>query len=156
MAVRVVRKLGDPVLRRKAEAVNKFNGELAVLLDDMKETMEHYKGLGLAAPQMGTSQAVVVIRLGQEFPLMELVNPQVEERSGSETGVEGCLSIPGTFGEVERSVDVTVSYCDRGGIKHTIQASQLLARVLQHEIDHLNGVLFVDKVIRYVNQEEEG
>lgn len=153
MAVRTICKLGNPVLRQEAKPVEKYDS-LAVLLDDMAETMDQYNGLGLAAPQVGKSEAVVVIRLGPEFPLMELINPRIEECSGAEIGVEGCLSVPGIFGEVERCTEVTVQYRDRRGKKHTISASQLLARVMQHEIDHLNGILFIDKAINYVNQEE--
>lgn|SRR5690554_586350 len=153
MAVIEVRKLGDPVLRRKAEPVQKFDKELATLLEDMADSMQEYGGVGLAAPQIGLSRAVVVIKLGEDFPLLELINPEIIARSGEDTDVEGCLSIPGTYGEVQRSAEVEVKYQDRHGRKKIIRGSGYLARALQHELDHLQGILFIDKVIKYVQEE---
>ncbi len=150
-----IKKLGDPVLRRQAAPVVEYDKELHDLLDKMTEVMKQHNGLGLAATQIGVSMAVAVVRLGEEFPVIELVNPGIEESDGCEVGLEGCLSVPGIYGEVERCAQITVGFYDRHGKGQQITASGLLARVLQHEIDHLKGVVFVDKVIRYVDGEEE-
>jgi peptide deformylase len=154
VAVRNIRKLGDPILRTKAKAVTAFDAELAKILEDMAETMEHNSGVGLAGPQIGLDLALVVIKLGEEFPLLELVNPRIVRCSGEEVEAEGCLSVPGVYGEVPRFSQVEVHFQDRAGRKKKLEASGYLARALQHELDHLQGILFIDKVTKYIDEGE--
>jgi len=145
--IRELRFLGDPILRRKTREVEAFDGELAGLLDDMRETMYHHEGIGLAAPQVGVDLRVTVIDVGETrdgSDLIELVNPRVVSTSGSIPSEEGCLSIPGVVETIERSAEVEVEYRDRSGESRTIVGEELLGRALQHEIDHLEGVLFID------------
>ena len=137
-------KIGDSVLREKCMEVHKFNDNLHRLLDNMAETMYAEQGVGLAAPQVGIPKRVVVI--DTEGELIELVNPVIVESSGNQTGEEGCLSIPGEYEEVSRAAEVTVRGQDRDGQEITMTGSGMLARAIQHEIDHLDGVLFVDRV----------
>jgi peptide deformylase len=151
MAVRQIRKYGDEVLRRKSRPVDVFDERLAVLLDDMVETMNAAKGVGLAAPQVGILRQAVVIDVGEG--LVELVNPKIIEKEGEVIDVEGCLSIPRLSGEVSRPKKVRVRAQDRKGRFFEIEGEDLLARALCHEIDHLHGILFVDKVIRFVESE---
>lgn len=155
MTVRNIRKLGDPILRIKSQEVTAFDSNLADFLEDMADSMEHYSGVGLAGPQIGLSQALVVIKLGEEFPLLELINPRLVNCSGEEVAAEGCLSIPGIFGEVPRCTEVEVHFQDRIGSNKVMRASGHLARALQHEVDHLEGILFVDKVTRYIDNEAD-
>jgi peptide deformylase len=139
-------------LRRKARPVRDFGPDLQQLIDDMVETMRQAPGVGLAAPQVGTSQSVIVVEYGEdedeEVPpkLYMVVNPEIQ-RVSQETvpGVEGCLSIPGLVGEVERHAAVTVKGMSRRGQPLKIKANGWLARIFQHEIDHVNGVLFTDR-----------
>ena len=153
MTVRNIRKLGDPVLRAKAKEVTEFDEKIHGYLQDMAETMAIIPGL-VWQPQIGLDLAMVVIKLGEDFPLLELINPRIVESSGEDIAVEGCLSIPGVHGEVKRSAEVEVQFQDRMGRKKTMRASGFLARAVQHELDHLQGVLFIDKVIRYVTEED--
>lgn len=153
MAIRFLRTEGDAVLRKPAMLVNRFDATLGRLLDDMAESMYHYAGVGLAAPQIGISKQIVVIDAA-ESGLLELVNPEIVSSEGEEVDIEGCLSVPGTYGEVERAATVKVVAQDRSGEKIEIAAAGLLARALQHEIDHLHGVLFVDKAIHILPQED--
>lgn len=146
-----------PVLRKRAKRITRFDDQLSTFIDDMVETMGKASGVGLAAPQVNESQRVVVVRLPddensrEEFgeqagQLYELVNPQITKGSKEMVdGVEACLSIPGVFGEVSRHEAVTVKAQDRDGGKLLIKADGWLARVFQHEIDHLDGVLFTDR-----------
>lgn len=154
MAILNMRKLGDPILRTKAKSVKDFNEETVKILEDMAESMGHYDGIGLAAPQVGINLAMVVIKLGNDFPLLELINPEIMTCTGEEIDVEGCLSVPGVYGEVKRCTQVEVKYQDRAGKSKQFRAGGLLARAVQHELDHLEGVLFVDKVINYVSEGE--
>ena len=154
MAIRQMRKLGDPVLRSKAKPVCDIDSETVKILEDMADSMEHYRGVGLAAPQIGLDIALVVVKLAEEFPLIELINPEMVSCSGEEIDVEGCLSVPGVYGEVKRCTEVIVRYNDRQGSSKQLKATGFLARALQHELDHLDGVLFIDKVINYVSEEE--
>lgn len=145
--IRELRFLGDPILRRRTREVEAFGGELADLLDDMRETMYHHEGIGLAAPQVGVDLRVTVIDVGEArdgSDLIELVNPRVVSTSGSIPSEEGCLSIPGVVETIERAEEVEVAYRDRSGEPRTIVGEELLGRALQHEIDHLEGVLFID------------
>jgi len=148
MAVREIRLLGDPVLRRKAEPVAALDGELRQLIADMFETMYAAEGIGLAAPQVGVSRRVIVVDVREpEWPPFALVNPEIRA-FGSELdrSEEGCLSIPGLQEIVERPASVVVEGLDPDGRPRRIEAAGLLARVLQHEVDHLDGILFLDRV----------
>lgn len=148
MALREIRKKDDEILYKKCKEVSVFDKKLGILLDDMYETMQKCDGVGLAAPQVGILKCVVVIDIGEGK--IELVNPKIIKAEGSQTGSEGCLSVPGVYGEVERPNDVTVRAQDRNGEFFEISGSELLARAFCHEIDHLNGELFLDKVIRFL------
>jgi len=144
-----VRIYGDPVLRRKAEAVTEFDDALRTLVADMRETMKVYSGVGLAGNQIGVLKRVLVV----DVPLDDdtharhaLVNPKVLERGGSEAGEEGCLSIPGIYEEVTRPYRVVVEARDENDAPVRIEAEGYLARAILHEIDHLDGVLFIDRL----------
>jgi len=149
MAVRQVRLYGDPVLRRKALPVAEVDDTVRELIADMRETMHAYNGVGLAANQIGVLQRVLVV----DVPVDEatraryaLVNPELDQRAGTETGEEGCLSIPGLYEDVRRSQRVRVRALDEHGRPIEFVAEGYLARALQHEVDHLDGVLFVDRL----------
>ncbi|NLC38137.1 MAG: peptide deformylase [Clostridia bacterium] len=146
MAVYQIVKIGDPVLREKAREVPKVTPNIEKLLQNMADTMYDAEGVGLAAPQIGVSKRVIVIDIGEG--LLELINPEILEREGQDRQVEGCLSVPGVQGEVIRAYRVKVKGWDRKGEEKVIIGEGLLARVLQHEIDHLDGVLFVDKIVK--------
>ncbi len=148
-----IRILGDPVLRDKAHTVRRFEDGLETLVEDMVETMRAAAGIGLAAPQVGVSERVIVVELPEkeEDPgsgqLYVVINPQIARASREEeAGIEGCLSVPGYVGEVIRHQAVTVKGQDVKGRKIRVKAQGLLARVFQHEIDHLDGVLYIDKL----------
>lgn len=143
MSVLDVRRAGDPILKEKAKPVSKVTKTVRTLLDNMAQTMHEADGVGLAAPQVGVSLRVIVIDVGEG--LIELINPEIVESEGCETATEGCLSIPGMWGEVERFACVTVQGLDRHGNQIGIKGTGMLARALQHEIDHLEGVLFVER-----------
>lgn len=144
MAIRLIVKDPDPVLRERAKEVTKFNANLHKLLRDMAETMYDAKGVGLAAPQIGILKRVIVVDVGDEHGLIEMVNPEIVEREGEQIGPEGCLSIPGLNGIVRRAQRVVVKGQDRDGHPFTVEAEGYLSRAFQHEVDHLNGVLFTD------------
>jgi len=135
----------DDVLRKESKPVEKIDERILQLLDDMAETMRHVDGVGLAAPQVGILRRVVVIDVGEG--LIELINPEILETSGQQQGAEGCLSIPGVRGEVIRPEKVRVKALNRKGEPIEITGTGLLARALCHEIDHLDGILFIDKVV---------
>ncbi len=143
MALLDIRKAGDKVLKEQAAPVTKIDRRIKKLLGDMAQTMYEANGVGLAAPQVGVSLRVIVIDAGEG--LNELVNPVIDAAEGCEVGTEGCLSIPGVFGEVERCAAVTVEGLNREGRKVRVSGSGFFARALQHEIDHLDGVLFIEK-----------
>jgi peptide deformylase len=145
MAVRNIFVLPDPVLRQKAKKVTKIDKSVQGLIDDMIETMRAAAGVGLAAPQVGVPLKVAVIEMpGDE--VIVLVNPEIVKRQGERIIGEACLSIPGYQGEIKRSVLVKVKAQDRLGRKIRLKAEELLAQALEHEIDHLNGVLYVDRL----------
>lgn len=152
MAVRPLVQANDPVLRQRAQRVTSFGLALHSLITDMVDTMRAHRGVGLAAPQIGVSQQVVVVQLpeNEEQPergdLYVLCNPKIVRRRGKEPEVEGCLSLPGFAGEVPRATMVTVKGQDAEGKPVRIKAQGFLARVLQHEIDHLYGNLYIDHV----------
>ena len=149
MAVYKIVELGDPVLRQKANPVPEVNSNIQKLLDNLAETLHAAKGLGLAAPQIGISKRVIVVDCGEG--MWEVVNPEIVSMQGQEAGVEGCLSIPGVSGEVNRAAQVVVEGWDRNAREIRITASGMGARALQHEIDHLDGILFIDKATKLVN-----
>ncbi|NLX70399.1 MAG: peptide deformylase [Clostridiales bacterium] len=146
MAIRRIMKYGeDDVLHKKSRPVEKIDKRILDLLDDMAETMRAADGVGLAAPQVGILRRVVVIDVGDG--LIELINPEIIETSGQQQGPEGCLSIPGVSGEVIRPERVKVRALNRNGESFEIDATDLLARALCHEIDHLDGILFIERAI---------
>lgn len=155
MALRKIREIGDSCLKKKCRPVEKFDDKLHILLDDMKETLASANGVGLAAPQVGILRRAVVIDLGEEEGILELVNPEIIRTDGSETAPEGCLSVPGKVGEVERPTSATVRACDRFGKEYEYTGEGIIARCICHECDHLDGILYVDKVIRFIEEEEE-
>ena len=149
MVVRAVRLYGDPVLRQRAAEVTEFDGTLNALLEEMRETMKAYNGVGLAANQVGVLQRVAVVDVPrEEGPRVRyvLINPVIESRSGTIKGEEGCLSIPGIWEEVTRSKKVHVTARNEQGEPIELDAEDYLARAIQHEVDHLDGVLFVDRL----------
>ena len=152
MAIRNIVKDGDPILKKKCRPVEKFDRKLAVLLEDMAETMHLANGVGLAAPQVGMLRRVVVIDVGEG--VIELVNPKIVAYSGEQEGVEGCLSFPGEWGLAKRPNYVKVRAQDRNGEEFEIDGEQLLARAFCHEIDHLNGVVFKDVADRMLTAAE--
>lgn len=143
MAILEIKHYPEPILRAEARIVPKVTATVRKLLDEMVQTMRAAEGVGLAAPQVGVSKRVIVVDVGEG--LIELINPKIEKKEGSETAMEGCLSIPQYLGEVERAASVTVIGLNREGEEVRIAATGLLARALQHEIDHLNGILFIDR-----------
>ncbi|MBH5316759.1 peptide deformylase [Paenibacillus sp. GSMTC-2017] len=144
MSIRLIVKDPDPVLREVAIEVTKFNSNLQKLLKDMAETMYDAEGVGLAAPQIGISKRVIVVDVGDENGLVEMVNPVIIEQDGEQLGPEGCLSIPNLNGDVRRADRIVVEGKDSSGQSFTVEASGFFARAFQHEIDHLNGILFTD------------
>ena len=149
MSLRAVRIYGDPVLRTRAREVAEFDDTLRQLVEDMKETMAAYRGVGLAANQVGVLQRVLVVDVpeGEDRRVrLTLVNPVIERRSGSQTDEEGCLSIPGIYEDVHRARTIRVTAVDERGRPLELEAEGYLARAVQHEVDHLDGVLFVDRL----------
>jgi len=145
MALRTIRKHGDELLRKKSKRVDVINERIITLLNDMEETMHDADGVGLAAPQVGILKRVVVIDIGKGT--LKLINPEIISTEGSYVDVEGCLSIPGEQGQVERPYKVKVKALNEKGEEILVEGEELLARALCHEIDHLEGILFIDKVI---------
>ncbi len=143
MSLLDVRVLGDPVLRQVTTPVDSVTDAIRRLVDDMFETMYAAKGIGLAAPQVGRLERVAVIDVGEGAPFA-IINPEILRAEGSAKGEEGCLSIPEVYGEVERAARVVVRALDRDGVPFEVEATELLARCIQHEIDHLHGKLFID------------
>ncbi len=152
MAIRTIYTLDEPVLRLKAKKIKKIDASTQKLIDDMIETMREAPGVGLAAPQIGLSIRLIVVETPKDEDdpqggtQLQLINPEILKQDGEQVGEEGCLSIPGLVGIVKRSQNVTVKALNRKGKEVKIKASGYLARVLQHEIDHLDGVLFTDRL----------
>lgn len=143
----------DERLNKKTEPIEYITDEIITLLDDMYETMVAHDGIGIAAPQIGKNLRIAVVEV-EEGDRFDFINPEIIERKGTNIDVEGCLSIPETYGTVERADEVTVRYYDREGSEMEVTAYGYLARAFQHEIDHLEGKLFIDQVIEIIKPEE--
>ena len=154
MAIRNIVKIGDPILAKTSRKVEKFDARLWQLLDDMKETMYHANGVGLAAVQVGILRRVVVIDCGDGY--IELINPEIVSTEGEQFEEEGCLSLPGEVGVTCRPAVVRVKAQDRNGKWCVYKGEELKARCFCHELDHLDGILYVDKIIEDVTDEEAG
>lgn len=144
MAIRKVVLEGDPILRKKSKQVEKIDDKILELIEDMKETMYKYDGIGLAAVQVGILKRVIVYDLGDGLNKGVIINPVIKQRKGKQWCEEGCLSLPNVFGEVQRPAKIVVEALNEKGENITISAKDLLAVCLSHEIDHLEGILFVD------------
>lgn len=159
MAIRNLRVEGDPILRKISKEVKEVTPKIRDLIDDMLETMYEANGVGLAAPQVGVLKRIVVIDIG-EGPIV-MINPQIVKTSGSQTGDEGCLSVPGKAGQVTRPNEVTVRFMDEDGEYYELEGVELLARAICHECEHLDGKLYIDIVegelhdTVYAEEEEE-
>ncbi len=155
MALREIVIDGDPILRKTSRPVEKFDQKLATLLDDMAETMYfENRGIGIAGVQVGILRRVFVVDIGDENGKLEFVNPEIYEREGAALGVEGCLSCPGKNGYVERPTRIKVRAQDRNGEWFDLEAEGLLAVCICHEYDHLDGILFIDKIVEGVEEED--
>lgn len=154
MALREIVKEGDNVLNKKCREVVKFDDRLHMLIDDMIDTLRESGGVGLAAPQVGVLRRVVVIEIDPEQGVIELINPKIIAHSGSQKGMEGCLSLPGKWGIAERPYKVTVQAQDRNGEEFTVSGEGLLARCFCHELDHLEGILYNEVCERMLTREE--
>ncbi len=159
MAVRIVREEGDEILRKKSREVENVDDKIRELLDDMVETMHKYNGVGLSAVQVGVLKRVIVIDLYDDKGPIKLVNPVIIKEKGEQEVEEGCLSFPNKYARIIRPAEVTVEALDENGKKIKIHAKELLAQALCHEIDHLNGILFIDCMIpgtlQYVEPEKD-
>lgn len=151
MALRKIRKEGDEVLRKKSKEVDVINDRILDLLNDMAETMYENDGVGLAAPQVGVLKRVIVVDTEGGKGLCKLINPRIVCEEGEQSKAEGCLSVPGVYGEVKRPQKVVVEALTEKGEKTRVTGEGLLAVALCHEIDHLDGILFKDKVVKYVD-----
>ena len=151
MSVLEIKKYGDPVLREKALEVDEITPKINKLIDDMIETMYASLGAGLAAPQIGISKRIIIID-GEEDGLLVLINPVLIKKEGKVDEEEGCLSVPGIYSNVERYETVTVEGLDRNGEKIRIKKDGLMGKALQHEIDHLEGLLFIDRISKIKRQ----
>jgi len=151
MAILEIKEYGDPILREKALLVEEITPDILNLIKDMAETMYADSGVGLAAPQVGVSKRIITIDEDEE-KLLVLLNPEIIKSEGEAVEEEGCLSVPGVYSEVERSSKVTVKALNENGDPIEITKEGLTARALQHEIDHLNGILFIDKIGRMERQ----
>lgn len=143
MAIRNVVQVGDDVLRKKCFPVEKFDEKLHALLEDMKETVVAEEGAGLAAPQVGVLKRAVVVNVEEGY--FEFINPVIVQQKGEQSGWEGCLSVRGKSGIVSRPMKLTLTYQDRFGETHTLKAKGFFARAICHELDHLDGILYIDK-----------
>ena len=147
MAIRQIRMSDDEILRKQSRVVEVVDEKIKELLDDMVETMHKYNGVGLAGPQVGILKRVIVIDLYDDEGPMKLINPAIVKEKGKQEVEEGCLSFPNQYGKIIRPAEVTVEALNENGEKVKIKAKELLAQALCHEIDHLNGILFVDKIL---------
>ena len=147
MAIRAVREEGDEILRKKSKEVEVVDDRIRTLVEDMIETMHKYNGVGLAAVQVGVLKRVIVIDTYEKDEQFVLINPEIIKQKGEQEVEEGCLSFPNKFGRIKRPSEVTVVALDENGNKFKLTAKGLLAQAICHEVDHLNGELFVDKII---------
>jgi peptide deformylase len=154
LAIRKLVMYPSEILETQCQQVRVFDKKLAKLLNDMYDTMIEFDGVGLAAPQIGLDQQIAIVDIGDEVGTIELINPEIQECAGEQTGPEGCLSFPDLYGEVTRPNWVKVRAQDRKGKFYTLEAEEFLARAIVHEIDHLNGILFTTKVTRYLTDDE--
>lgn len=152
MGIRKIMTVKEPCLHKVCRPVEKFDGKLHKLLDDMKETLLDANGVGLAAPQVGILRRVVVVDTGEE--MLELVNPELLETSGEQEGAEGCLSVPGKYGLVKWPMVAKVRAQDRDGNWFEVEGEELIARCFCHEIDHLDGIVYTEVMERFLTEEE--
>lgn len=152
MAKRVIRTDEDPLLRKTSRPVKELNDRITMLLDDMVETMHQANGVGLAAPQVGILRRAITVDVGEG--VYKMINPEILEEEGSDIDIEGCLSVPNFNGTVERPEMIKVKYLDENFTENIIEARGLFARCICHEVDHLNGILFTDKYIDEISQED--
>ena len=159
LAIRNLRYEGDEILKKKSREVEEIDEKLQVLIDDMIETMHKYNGVGLAAVQVGVLKRVIVIDLYDDNVPIVLINPEIKKTKGEQEVDEGCLSFPNQFAKVIRPAEVIAEYYDREGKRMRVKAKELLAQAICHEVDHLNGEVFVDKIVpgtlEYVEPEDE-
>lgn len=159
MAIRQIREEGDEILKKKSREVEVFDDKLQILIDDMIDTMHKYNGVGLAAVQVGVLKRVVVIDLYDDKGVIVLINPEIKKTKGEQEVEEGCLSFPNQFAKIIRPMEVVVEALDRDGKKIKVKGKELLAQAICHEVDHLNGEVFVDKIIpgtlEYVNPNQK-
>ena len=159
MAIRNLRLEGDEILKKKSREVEAIDEKIQILIDDMIETMHKYNGVGLAAVQVGILKRIIVIDLYDDNGPIVLINPVIIKEKGEQGVDEGCLSFPNQFAKVIRPAEVTAEYTDREGKRKKVKAKELLAQAISHEIDHLNGELFIDKIIpgtlEYIESEEK-
>jgi len=153
MALRNIVEKGDAALEKVCRPVTEFNERLHTLLDDMHETVNAANGAGLAAPQVGVLRRIA-LAITDNGDFVELINPEIVETSGEQDGIEGCLSVPGIYGYVKRPNHVVVKAVDRNGKPFTIEGNELSARAFCHEIEHLDGHLFTEKVSQFLTEEE--
>lgn len=154
MAVLPIVEYPNDILERKCETVTVFDKKLVKLLDNMYDTMIEHDGVGLAAPQVNVAKRIAIVEIDEETGTLEMINPRILQMKGSQVDVEGCLSFPGLYGEVERADYVKVEAQDRKGNTYIVEAEDFFARAILHEIDHLDGVLFTSKVTRYIDEAE--
>lgn len=152
MAIRNIVKVGDDVLTKKCRTVDKIDERIITLLEDMYETLIKSNGVGLAAPQVGVLKRIALVDTGEE--ILELINPEILSTDGSQTGLEGCLSYPGKYGEVTRPMIVTIKFQNRNGEWVTYTGEELTARAFCHEIEHLDGRMFMEKVTHWAEDDE--
>ena len=154
LGIRIIRKEGDEILKKKSKTVKEITPSILELLDDMQATLRSLDAVGIAAPQVGVLKRICIVEAEDE--LYELINPQIISHSGTQTSNEACLSVPGRSGNVERPLEITVTALNRDGEEYTIEADDFLTTVLCHELDHLDGVLFIEKAtnIQEITNEE--
>ena len=158
MALRKIREAGDEILKKKSREVEKIDEKLQILIDDMIDTMHEYNGVGLAAVQVGILKRLLVIDLYDDKGPIAMINPVIIKEKGEQEVEEGCLSFPNQFAKIIRPAEVIVEYTNREGKRIKLKAKELLAQAVSHEVDHLNGEVFIDKIIpgtlEYVTHEE--
>ncbi|QQP71092.1 peptide deformylase [Carnobacterium sp. CS13] len=154
MAVLPIVKYPEPILTKAAREVVEITDEILQLMDDMYETMVASDGIGIAAPQVNRSLRIALVEVDEETGLFEMINPEIITVSGKNVDVEGCLSFPEIYGTVERADNIVIRYFDREGEAYEVEAEDYLARVFQHELEHLDGKLFTDKIIQKIQPEE--